>query len=115
MTTYKNQDAVLADKSEVVVDVHEVAKTLVAISTNPRRALAHMTVHELRALADAARAGLRIAPVSTKPNGLTTATHTIALLEVDVAELRRQLEAANEKVAELEAEREADRYAEMER
>lgn len=94
----------MTDPKELVLDVKTVAQIVsrLATSKSPRTVKDAMSISELRALADAALAGIKMIPSQAKPNGLTDEGRMIQQLEADVAMLTLRLGEANARVVELE-------------
>ena len=92
------------ETKNLVLDVKMVSETIVRIAKakSIRSVRDSMTTTELKALADAALAGIKNVPVPAKPNGLTTEGRIIATLEADVAVAHVALQEAQAKIAELE-------------
>lgn len=92
------------ETKNLVLDVKMVSATIVRIATTKslRSVRDSMTTTELKALADAALAGIKNVPVPAKPNGLTTEGRIIATLEADLAVAHLATHEALAKVAELE-------------
>lgn len=87
----------------VTVDVMRVLKLAKEISTDPRKALTAMTVHDLRTLTDAARVGVEQIPHAPKPNGASHYARVVATLEADLAKTRADLLEERGKLDELVA------------